>query len=114
MEAPSSLFYPQVSTMKSSGCGPAPKHMVEWFGAGQYIWSEHDTARWKNSIARDFTVNAYDSLVLLVYDGNLFQTVGGEFINIIFRLMFDPFKKVLFDYVGAKSDLDQRRVRLVC
>ncbi|OAE35569.1 hypothetical protein AXG93_2841s1020 [Marchantia polymorpha subsp. ruderalis] len=49
-------------------------------------WDERDFARWENSMKRDFTING---------------------------LMYDPFKHLLYDYVGGLRDLKKFKVRTV-
>ncbi|CAM6089105.1 unnamed protein product [Calypogeia fissa] len=49
-------------------------------------WDDRDFARWENSLKRDFTING---------------------------LMYDPFKCVLYDYVGGLRDLRKLKVRTV-
>eukprot|EP00897_Mesotaenium_endlicherianum_P000984 jgi/Mesen1/10887/ME000935S10229 len=49
-------------------------------------WSPRDMARWENALKRDFTINA---------------------------LLYDPFKRVLYDYVGGTRDLKQGKVRAI-
>ncbi|KAG6547787.1 hypothetical protein Mapa_010601 [Marchantia paleacea] len=49
-------------------------------------WDARDFARWENSMKRDFTING---------------------------LMYDPFKHLLYDYVGGLRDLKKLKVRTV-
>ncbi|XP_057529334.1 uncharacterized protein LOC130807943 [Amaranthus tricolor] len=47
---------------------------------------EHDYIRWKNCVQRDFTING---------------------------LMFDPYAKIVYDYIGGIEDIKKSRVRTV-
>ncbi|XP_042398784.1 poly(A) polymerase I-like isoform X3 [Zingiber officinale] len=47
---------------------------------------EHDYARWKNCLRRDFTING---------------------------LMFNPFSKIVYDYLGGMEDIRKAKVRTV-
>ncbi|CAO2829672.1 unnamed protein product [Amaranthus hypochondriacus] len=47
---------------------------------------EHDYIRWKNCVQRDFTING---------------------------LMFDPYAKIVYDYIGGIEDIEKSRVRTV-
>ncbi|XP_024394375.1 uncharacterized protein [Physcomitrium patens] len=49
-------------------------------------WSEDDFSRWDNSLRRDFTVNG---------------------------IMYDPFKCIIYDYVGGLRDLRRCKIRTV-
>uniref|UniRef100_A0A7C8ZC02 Polynucleotide adenylyltransferase n=3 Tax=Opuntia streptacantha TaxID=393608 RepID=A0A7C8ZC02_OPUST len=48
--------------------------------------NEHDYIRWRNCVQRDFTING---------------------------LMFDPFSKIVYDYIGGIEDIKKSRVRTV-
>lgn len=48
--------------------------------------NEHDYIRWKNCVQRDFTING---------------------------LIFDPYSKIVYDYIGGIEDLKKSRVRTV-
>ncbi|CAM8973842.1 hypothetical protein QQ045_028455 [Rhodiola kirilowii] len=51
-----------------------------------YDCNEHDYLRWKNCLRRDFTING---------------------------LMFDPYEKIVYDYMGGLDDIKKAKVRTV-
>ncbi|KAL3682227.1 hypothetical protein R1sor_000249 [Riccia sorocarpa] len=80
-------FSTQLRTKKQEG-SVKPKRLTsnDVVVRGTEGWDERDFARWENSMKRDFTING---------------------------LMYDPFKNLVYDYVGGLRDLKKLKVRTV-
>ncbi|KAL2611033.1 hypothetical protein R1flu_022725 [Riccia fluitans] len=82
-----SSFSTELRTKKKEG-SVRPKRLTttDVVVRGTEGWDERDFARWENSMKRDFTING---------------------------LMYDPFKNLVYDYVGGLRDLKKLKVRTV-
>lgn len=71
---------------------------------------DEDCIRLNNCLQRDFTINGY-----LVYTSVILKSILRLFVCVhcffpYLRLMFDPYAKVVYDYLGGIEDIRKAKV----
>ncbi|XP_023876310.1 uncharacterized protein LOC111988755 isoform X1 [Quercus suber] len=76
----------EVSSFSTSGSGSKSSCKFGNYFSKPSGCNEHDYIRWRNCLQRDFTING---------------------------LMYDPYTKIVFDYMGGMEDIRKAKVRTV-
>ncbi|KAB5532194.1 hypothetical protein DKX38_018864 [Salix brachista] len=78
---------------------------------------EKDYLRWKNCLQRDFTINGFvvedTNYHFLVSEYLISSLQLSSFFKCFDLLMFDPYKRIVYDYMGGLEDIKKAKVRTV-